>query len=296
MKTTRVYLLVTFSTVFWGANFVLAGPVLVDESPLWAAALRFLLGALLMIALAGWRGETLVGHARRHSGTYAVLGAVGILTFNLLFFYALQRTSPTNAALIMATNPLLTTLLATLMLGERATFSQLAALPLALLGVMLVVSGGDLTHLAALHIATGDILMLIANLAWALYNVLSRRYMPAGTAVVNTTLIMVAGAVLLLVVALGSGQPLVVPGVQATAALLTMAVGGTVLAYLFWNTGIAHLGAGRTALFINLVPVFAMLAAAVTGTLPSAAQLMGGAVVIAAVSVSSLRRRGLAVA
>ena len=48
MKTSTVYVLVMFSALFWGANFNLAGPVMAGEPPLWAAALRFLIGAAII--------------------------------------------------------------------------------------------------------------------------------------------------------------------------------------------------------------------------------------------------------
>lgn len=295
MKTQTVYSLVTASAFFWGTNFVLAGPVLVDLSPLWAAAVRFALGALLMLGFARWRGEDLAGPARSHAGVFLLLGAVGIGAFNLLFFSALQHTSAVNAALIMATNPLLTTLLAAVMLGERASTRQLAGIPLALVGVAVVVSGGDLHRLADMHDARGDLLMLGANFAWAFYNVLSRRYLPSGSAIANTSLLMSAGAVLLLLVAISSGGLPHMPGLKASLALTMMVVGGTVLAYLFWNTGIARLGAGHTALFLNLVPVFAMLVSIISGVLPTLPQLFGGVLVISGISLSMLPKRRLAV-
>ncbi len=294
MKTRTVYLLVMLSTLFWGANFVLAGVVMTDLSPLWAAALRFMLGSSIMLVIVRWHGVELLSSFRQHAGVYALLGAMGIGAFNLLFFFALQHTSAANAALIMATNPLLTTILAALVLGERATSRHLAALPFALIGVVVVISAGNLQRLATLHVASGDLLMLGANLAWAIYNVLGRRYMPIGSALTNTTLMMISGTILLVIVASASGETLSMPGASASAALLAMAVGGTVLAYLFWTTGIAHLGAGRTALFLNLVPVFAMLADTLIGILPSLPQLIGGALVIGAVSVATLPRRQLA--
>jgi len=294
MNPGTVYLLVVVSTAFWGANFVLAGPVMTDLSPLWAAAMRFLIGTAAMLALARWQRQPLLAPLRRHAGTYLLLGMVGIGGFNLLFFYALQSTSPANAALIMATNPLLTTLLAAVVLGERPTARQLGALPLALVGVAVVISGGSLARLEALHVARGDLLMLGADLTWACYNVLVRRRMPAGSAVSNTALVMAAGAALLLAVAWMDGGQFALPGPRAGGALLVMALGGTVIAYLFWNTGIARLGAGRTALFLNLVPVFAMLTGILAGTHPTQAQLFGGLLVIGGVSVAMLPQRRLA--
>lgn len=291
MGTPTAYLLVMISTMFWGANFVLAGPVLADLTPLWSAALRFLLGATLMFIIAGLRREDLFGPLRRHAGAYLLLGTVGITAFNLFFFYALEATTANNAALIMATNPLITTLLAAMMLGERPTARHLLALPLALMGVAVVIAHGDLHRLAVLHVARGDWLMLGANLSWALYNVLGRRYMPRGSPTVNTTWVMAVGAILLTCIAFGSGAHLAALDTKASLALAVMVVGGTVLAYLFWSIGIAQLGAARTAIFLNLVPVFAMLLGSALGTPPTTAQLAGGLLVLGGVSLSMLPRR-----
>jgi len=291
MGTATVYLLVSAAAFFWGANFVLAGPVLADLPPLWAAAVRFLLGAALMFAIAGARREDLFGLLRRHAAVYVMLGTVGIAAFNLLFFSALQSSSPSSAALIMAINPLLTALLAAIFLGEKTTTRHLLALPVALAGVVVVISHGDMHALASLSFAHGDLLMLAATLSWAAYNVLTRRYMPQGSPIAHTSWVMAAGAALLLAAALASGSHIHALGVRASIAMAIMVVGGTVLAYLFWGLGIARLGAGRTAIFINLVPVFAMLTGVVLGALPSKAQLVGGLLVLGGVAITMLPSR-----
>lgn len=291
MGITSVYALVTISAFFWGANFVLAGPVLADLSPLWAAAMRFLLGAMLMIAIAGLRGEEMFHLLRRHAGAYLLLGSVGVTTFNVLFFYALRSTSADNAALIMATNPLLTTLLAAVILGDRPTARYLLALPVALLGVAVVIAQGNVGKLVSLHIAQGDFMMLGANLSWALYNVLGRRYMPQGSPLGSTAWVMSVGAGLLLCIALGSGTPLGTFGAKAGVAMAVIVTGGTVLAYLFWTIGITRLGAAHTAIFLNLVPVFAILLGVFSGAPPSVAQVSGGLLVLGGVMISMAPRR-----
>lgn len=291
-----VYPLVTLSALFWGANFILAGFVLTDMSPLWAAAMRFLLAAALLSVIAVWYGENLAALARKHGGAYSLLGLVGVAGFNLLFFQAMQKTSADNGALIMATNPLFTTLLAFAFLGERPGLRHMVALPVALAGVAVVIGQGDPHRLLALHVASGDLLMLGANLAWALYNVLGRRYMPKTSPLGGTALIMLAGAVALLALALTGSSPATLPGAKAGLALALMAIAGTVMAYLFWGQGILHLGAGKTSLFLNLVPVFTMLMAATLGTPPTVAQLSGGALVLGSVLLAALPSRRPAVA
>jgi drug/metabolite transporter (DMT)-like permease len=296
MANANVYLLVTITAFFWGANFLLGGYVLHDVSAFWAAALRFVLGALLMLAIAAGRRENLFEPLRRHAATYLMLGVVGIVAFNLFFFEALRFTSANNAALIMATNPLLTTLLAAAMLGERPGVRHLLALPVALAGVAVVVTQGNMSSLLALHFSRGDLLMLGADLFWALYNVLCRRYMPQGSSLVNTAWIMVAGALVLLGVALDSGTQLASLSTRGAISMAVMTVGGTVLAYLFWSMGIARLGAARAAIFLNLVPVFAMLLGALIATAPTSAQLFGGLLVLGSVTITMLPKRRFAVA
>jgi drug/metabolite transporter (DMT)-like permease len=296
MSVFVVYLLVTATAIFWGANFVLAGPILAVLSPQWAAALRFVLGALLMFAISGMRREDLFGLLHRNAAAYLLLGFVGITVFNLLFFYGLQTTSANNAALIMALNPLLTTLLAAVFLGEKPGVRHLIALPVALLGVAVVISQGSLHKLLALHIAHGDLLILFASFSWAIYNVMVKRYMPKGSSMVNTTWILAAGATLLTCIAIGSGGHIGTPDLKAGIAMAVMVLGGTVLAYLFWGIGIERLGAARTAIFLNLVPVSAMLIGAALGTPPTAAQLIGGLLVVGAISITMIPQRRRAVA
>lgn len=296
MKPGLLYLLLTTTALFWGANFVLAGLVLVDLSPAWAAALRFLIAALLMLAYARHQGADLAGLLRRHGPAYLLLGLVGVAGFNVLFFSAMQTTSADNGALIMATNPLITTLLAAVWLGERPSRRQLAALPVALAGVAVVISHGEWSRLMHMQLVRGDIEMLAANLLWALFNVLSRRLMPRESQLGSNALMLSAGALFLLAAALLQGDPLTPLGPSASLALLIMAVGGTVLAYLFWGMGILQIGAGRASLFLNLVPVFAMLVGGVLGTAPTPAQWLGGALVLGGVSVAMLPRRAPAAA
>ncbi|TAJ83464.1 MAG: DMT family transporter [Gallionellaceae bacterium] len=291
MVNGSTYFLVTIAVFFWGANFLLGGYVIHDIPPLWAAAMRFLLGALLMFAIVGIKRENLFAPLRKNIGIYFMLGVVGIVGFNLFFFYALSYTSANNAALIMATNPLLTTLLAAVVLGERPGLRHLVALPIALAGVAVVVTHGDLHSLRALQLSIGDVLMLAGDIFWALYNVLCRRYMPQATPLVNTTWIMAAGALVLLCVALASDAHLALPDSKAALSMLVMAVGGTVLAYLFWGIGIARLGAAHTSIFMNLIPVFAMLLGALVADMPTAPQFVGGLLVLGGVTISMLPSR-----
>src|SRR5882672_7004528 len=272
MQIGITYASAALTAVLWGANFNLSKHVLVDLNALTAAAARFDIAALVMLVVTGVKGQAVP--LIRHGRAYLTLGLVGIGAFNVLFFCGMQMTSAVNGALIMALNPLVTAVLAFLITGYRPSSRQLWAFPLGLAGVGV------------------DLLMLAANLCWALYNVLVGKLLPRDVgALANTTAVMLAGAVALSLVAALAGAPLAAPGADALGSLLLMSLLGTVLAYLFWNEGIARLGAARTAVFLNLVPVSSMVISALEGHPPTPVQLVGGATVIGAVTLASLSTR-----
>ena len=285
MSLPVTYLLVALTAVMWGANFNLAKPVLAELHPFVAGADRYLIAAAIMLAMTYLRGERV---PLRHARTYVILGIVGVFGFNLFFFLGMASTSPVNGALIMALNPLTTSLIAWAMLGDKPTQRQLLAFPVGIVGVAIVVLGAG----AQVHVAIGDLFLMIANINWAFYNVLVKRQMPQdASSIASTAGIMSVGALALTAAAVCSGASFTMPGFHAGSALIAMSVGGGVLAYLFWNIGIARLGAARAAVFLNLVPVASMLISAITGEPPTHVQLFGGALVIGAVTFSALPSR-----
>lgn len=270
------------AAVFWGANFNLARPVLAEMSPYIAGASRYVLAAAVMVLIVWVKKEMI---PLRHWKAYVVLGVVGVFGFNLFFFLGMETSSAINGALIMGLNPLLTAIIGYLILGDRPSNRQLIAFPIGIAGVAIVVLGAG-AHLTVSH---GDLYILIANFNWALYNVLVKKMMPKNVSgIASTAGIMTIGAIALTMATGLHGNSLVLPTLHAGAALLMMSLCGGVLAYLFWNASIAHLGPSKAAIFLNLVPVTTMVIAAFEHMPPNHAQLFGAVLVISAVTFSSV--------
>jgi drug/metabolite transporter (DMT)-like permease len=282
MNNIKTYLMAVMAAVFWGANFNLARPVLAEIGPYIAGASRYVLAAAVMVLIAQVRRDVIPANQWK---AYLTLGVVGVFGFNLFFFLGMETSSAVNGALIMALNPLLTAVLGYLILGDRPSNRQLIAFPVGIAGVAIVVLGAG----AQLTISTGDIYILIASLNWAFYNVLVKKLMPKNVSgIANTAGIMTVGAIALSIAAIVHGDHVVMPSMHAGMALLIMSLGGGVLAYLFWNASISHLGPSKAAIFMNLVPVTTMVIAAFEHMLPNHAQLMGAMLVISAVTFSSV--------
>lgn len=282
MSMINTYLMATMAAIFWGANFNLAKPVVAEMGPYMAGASRYILAAVIMILIAQLRREAI---PLRHLRSYVILGVVGVFGFNLFFFLGMETTSAVNGALIMALNPLLTAILGYLILRDVPSTRQMIAFPVGVAGVAIVVLGAG----AHLQVSAGDLYIVVANLCWALYNVLVRPLMPKDTSgPANTAGIMTAGAIALSIAAIIRGDALVMPSVHAVGSLILMTLGGSILAYLFWNASIKNLGPSKAAIFMNLVPVTAMVIATVEGLTPNHAQLLGALLVIGAVTFSSI--------
>jgi drug/metabolite transporter (DMT)-like permease len=213
---------------------------------------------------------------------------------NLAMFVAFLRIGIALALLIFYVYPAFVALASVLWFGERLDRIRWAALGISMAGVVLVVAGaGDLGSLDALGIG----LAFIGALAQTFYALAAHhgfRAVPGAQAAAFT----MGGAAilyLLLFVLIGRlpevGQPL-----ASIAALWPVMVAGVVgagLATVCFIGGIRLLGAPRATILSTLEPVVGVgLAAILFGTLPTALQVAGGALIIAAGIVLQLRPSG----
>ena len=288
MKNRNTYLLLAAATGFWGANFVVGKLAVGVLAPLTVGAWRFIVAALCMSVILWVKERPTWRSLRPHLLMYALLGAVGVFGFNALLFSGLKGTSPVNASLVMATNPLVTALLSAILVHERLRLTQAAGALVSLCGVGLVLTGGSLLALHA--ISGGDLLVFGGNVCWALYSVAGRAYGRSSSPLALSTCTMVAGALCFLPFAPVQHLPASHVAMGTVAAILFMAVCGSVLAYVWWVQGIARLGASTTALFFNLVPVWTLLLTATGGGRLTVAQLGGALLVLAGVTLATVRR------
>lgn len=287
MKNNHVaIILVILSTFFWGSNFNVGAIVVQQVAPLCAASERFIIATLVIFIYMLIRDKNNIVTFKLNWKPFLLLGLCGITGFNLAFFIGLQTTSPINGALIMATSPVTTALIAAIIDKNHITKSQGIGMFISLLGVTLVISNGNVANLLQLEFSSGDLIIMLGNLAWATYTVGCRKFIFNSTPLQTTTFTMLFGTlgiVLLTVFQADLIEQLTHISLANHLLLIYLAIAGAVIAYLFWNIGIKRLGAAKTSIFFNLVPVFAMLISSVTGQIPNILQLVGTILVISGV-------------
>lgn len=286
MKKKITILLVILSTFFWGTNFNAGSIVVSSVSPLTAASERFIIATLAIFVFMIIKDKGNINAFKLNWKPLILLGLCGITGFNLAFFIGLQTTSALNGALIMATSPVTTILISSITEKHRVSLPQTVGMLISLIGVILVISHGDINNIFKLHFTRGDLIILLGNLAWATYTVGCRRFISDSTPLQTTAFTMLFGTIGIVVFSFYQSD--LIKEIEEISTynqiiLIYMGLVGSVLAYLFWNVGIKELGAANTSLFFNFVPVFTLLLAFITGTIPNLLQLAGALLVISGV-------------
>ena len=282
MKSSSVHkgeLAILTVVLIWGANFALIKMAVLEIPPLAFAALRFTVASAILAVIVKHREGSLRWPAG--SGWRLVaLGLVGITAYQVLFMLGIDRTSAGNSALMIAPAPVLIALFGAVTGVERLTRPVAMGVALTLIGVAMVV-GESATGPTTTTFA-GDMLVLGASVCWAGYTVAVRAAALPISALRLTALTMLAGTPLLVLIGAGSAwrfdwgsvSPLAWGG-TAYATLL-----GLCTAMVLFNYAVKVLGGSRTGVFLSLIPVVALLVAALMlAERPSLFQ-MGGTVFI----------------
>jgi drug/metabolite transporter (DMT)-like permease len=275
----------------WAGAFIAAKIGVRSASPLALTYYRFLLAAVCVYGYARVKGIPLRIRAR---DWWVMLqqGFVGMVCYHLLFFEAMRFTTAIKASMIMATNPLMVAVMAAFMLGEKLGRAKLFFILTALLGVLLTISHWHLRQLVQGRVASGDLIMLVAVVCWALYGVLVRHHSGRFDPVVTS---FYSFAVCVILLTPFEAWEVASGGMHITAdgwmAIVYMGLFPTFFGYTMHQQCIKHLGLSRSALFINLVPVFAMLMAVlVLHETFFALNALSAAIIIASVLGYSLLR------
>ena len=295
--TPGTALLLTAAPLLWAGNAVAGRLLHTLIPPVTLNFARWLLAFALLLPLA-WQvlrpSSPLWPQWRR----YALLGLLGIGSYNALQYMALQTSTPLNVTLVGSGTPVWMLLTGALCFGVPVSRRQVAGALLSVAGVLLVLSRGSWDQLLALRLVPGDLYMVLATISWALYSwLLVRTSEPAGVRGDWAAFLMAqmvfgllwSGAFAAGEWSLGGAAP-IVWGWPLAAGLAFIAVGPAILAYRCWGMGVQRAGPVAGGFFINLTPLFAaMLSAALLGEVPHLYHALAFALIVGGIVVSSRR-------
>ncbi|WP_354184820.1 DMT family transporter [Arthrobacter sp. UYCu712] len=282
----KASLYLVLAALFWSGNFVVGQAAVASMTPLDLTFWRWALAAVPLLLLAHFIEKPDWRAVLRRWPVLLLLSALGMSGYTLLLYGALGFTSAVNASLITAANPALIVVMAVVLLGERTTRLGWLGICLGLLGVLIVLTRGELARVFSLSINTGELLMIGAIVVWGFYTIIARRLdVPA---IAATAVQVVIATVTLAPFAFAMNVRF--PDTAAEGwSLAYIAIFPSLGSYLFWNLALKTTPPGTAGNYLNLMVVFTAIITVLLGTPLTLVQVIGGLLVIAGVLLTGIK-------
>jgi drug/metabolite transporter (DMT)-like permease len=260
------------------------------------SALRYAVAAPIMLGTAWLREGALGLPPRRPWLRLGLLGGVGIAGLSTFLTVGIAYSHPVTAIVLQAGGPVVAVLVAWVMLGSRPAPGMGVAIALAFAGALLIMwprAGAA----AGPGVRGGEGLIVIGSVCWAWYSLACQRWLAGLSQLRITALTFVPAALTLFAVsglafALGLGRvPAGGPDARDAALIGWLAGAVACVGVLLWNFGVSRLGLATASLYLNAVPVFAVLITLGLGVVPTGLQVLGGLLVLAGVVWGQALRR-----
>lgn len=284
------YLFAFVAVFLWSFNYIIAASFADSLQPFEIALGRWLIASVILIPWA--KNEIIACRKMLWQKRWLVLGLslTGMVLCNTLIYYAGRTSTPLNMSLLGLTGPVFIVVLSAIFLKGKISFVQILGFIIALTGVVIVITNGNLPMSGSIRFVSGDWWMLLNAFCFAVYTILqsrrpkevSQRAMLAITAAVGTVIIFPAAWIE------NGGLPLNSLSLEDIEVFLYLGIMNSVLAYLAWNTALDKIGNIRTGVIYYSLPLFSGVEAyLIMGEKVFPAQAWGGLLVIMGIACVS---------
>jgi drug/metabolite transporter (DMT)-like permease len=289
-KLWLTYAMLVLATATWGSAFIAGKFAVQSFEPATVAFLRFLGAAVLLFPLMWIMEKNRKKPTLKDYGLFAVLGLTGIALYNICFFLATKHAPVIKSSLFIASNPVLIVLLSGLFLKETITKNNIIGMIIALTGVTFIITDGHLLALLQFGFEPIDFVLLGAVISWALYSVVGKVVLKKYSSVESTTYAVAFGTIFLLPFALAetTWQDVQQASFSTWIAIAHMSIFVTVISFVLYYNGIKEVGAAKASIFINVMPVSAVIMATIfLGETFTWAHAVGAAFVLSGVYIGT---------
>ncbi len=251
------------TAVFWGGTFITGKIIAPGVDPYSAAFLRFLIASICLTCLTIKIEGSLPKLTVNKIFIVFLLGFTGVFSYNLFFFSGLKFVQANQASLIIANNPIFISLCSAFFFKEKLGFYKILGLFVSVTGALIVISNGNLPAIFTLGLGKGELLIFGCVASWVAYSILGKQAMNELSPIVSVCYSSIAGTLLLFFPAFFKGvfKNMTVYQPVEWACLFYLGFFGTVLGFLWYYEGIKKIGPVKAGIFINFVPVSAIILA-----------------------------------
>ena len=280
----------SFAVFCWAVNTTIARGIILEIRPLALSFFRWLSALIIIFPFAlpylkkdiSW----IIGNLKH----LFILSVFSVAVYNSVLYLGARHTTATNIALMGASMPGMTILLAWIINNEKPGKLQIYGVIISLMGMMIIIAKGSFLVLMNFEFNLGDLLIILSILSWALYSVLlKKKTINIHPISLLTTLIFMGSFCIfpfyIWEYATFSGFDL---NTSNLLIFLFLGIFPSILSYLSWNFGVKIAGSGRASLFMYLLPVFtSVLAFCFLGESLTAYHLSGGFLILTGLIMSS---------
>lgn len=280
------FLAITATVIFWGLSYICTKNLLTAFTPFQIAACRYSITVIILL-LGGCITRRLRPISRRDLPRLIAAGFIGIFIYFILENSGLKLTTAGMTSMIIATVPVLNTMIASVFLKQPASLRIWVGVTLSVVGVAVVVGGAEFS----ISSMWGNFLIFGAALTWVGYTLLNQPLSQKYDAFSINTYQAIVGAVLLLILALHEGEalPKLTGGMIGNFLFLSLCC--SALGYIFYTYALKNLGATIVTTFINFIPVLGVLGGVVIlGEPLSWLQIIGGIIILLGVTLVSQKK------
>ena len=255
------YIKLVLTAIFWGGTFIAGRLIAPSVHPINAAFIRFVIASIFLVLLTRKLEGKLPRVTLAQLIPVILLGATGVFSYNLLFFKGLHHIHAGRASLIIAMNPIVISLLSALLFKEAFNTVKAIGIALSVTGALVVISNGQLIHAVGYHIGKGELFIFGCVASWVAYSLIGKSIMGTLSPIASVCYSSLAGTALLGIPFFINGrfQEILTYGVPEWADLFYLGFFGTVLGFFWYYEGIKIIGAMKASVFINVVPVSAII-------------------------------------
>ena len=278
----KIYVKLLFTTLFWGGTFVAGKVVSQNVGPFSIAFQRYAIASILLIILI-WKVEGKLPTLKKSQIIPVILlGMTGIFTYNVMFFKGLKIIEASRASLIIATCPVFITIFSAVFLKEKINLIKGLGIIISVSGAIIVISKGNIEQLFRTGLGLGELYIFCCVLCWAAYSLIGKSVMRNLSPLAAVSYSAIVGAVALFVPACFEGilQNFSHQSLLDWSCIGYLCVFGTVIGFVWYYQGVQRLGPTKAGLFINFVPVFAILCAFLILLEPITVSLVVGTVLV----------------
>lgn len=268
LSTNRsAYLLLALTTLFWAGNSIAGKFAVGHVSPMVLVTVRWLAVALALLLF--YRDYIIADWAviRSRLPYLLIMGALGFTLFSVPLYYALVYTTAINVSILQGSMPMYVFLASFVMFSSRIVKEQALGFLVSFIGVILVAVQGHFENLLQLNINIGDVLILLAMLAYAIYTAALRSKPALHWTSLMFALCMGASITSIPMLAVETWQGATIwPDAEGLWVLLYVIIFPSLISQIFFIRAVELIGPNRAGLFINLLPGWgALLAVALVG-------------------------------